>query len=394
MAITGFVTVKGGKYYAVLNVHDEMGRRKPKWVPTDLPQRGNKRNAEKILQNLIDEWNNKEVPFCSMSLDEYLEQWIEQADAGIKPNTYRMYRANVMNHILPYFKEHRVMLTDLKPQHLEEFYRMKQSPGSNLCNNKPLSATTIKHFHQVLSKALTDAVRQGLINHNPASVARTPKAEKFMGNFLNPSELDELLALFIDSPVELPVNLCAVYGFRRSEVLGLKWDSVDFEERSITVSETLQQGVGGSCIDTPKTTSSYRTLPMTDSVRQMLLEHRQKQMRRQAVLKRGYVKSDYICTLGNGSVISPNYLSRTFHNVVAKSDLPNIRLHDLRHSAASNLLNMGFSIVEVQQWLGHGSASTTLNFYAHIDKSAKKNMADAMENALRNRVQADSRIEK
>ena len=306
MAITGFVTVKGGKYYAVLNVHDEMGRRKPKWVPTDLPQRGNKRNAEKILQNLIDEWNNKEVPFCSMSLDEYLEQWIEQADAGIKPNTYRMYRANVMNHILPYFKEHRVMLTDLKPQHLEEFYRMKQSPGSNLCNNKPLSATTIKHFHQVLSKALTDAVRQGLINHNPASVARTPKAEKFMGNFLNPSELDELLALFIDSPVELPVNLCAVYGFRRSEVLGLKWDSVDFEERSITVSETLQQGVGGSYIDTPKTTSSYRTLPMTDSVRQMLLEHRQKQMRRQAVLKRGYVKSDYICTLGNGSVISPN----------------------------------------------------------------------------------------
>lgn len=394
MAITGFVTVKGGKYYAVLNVHDEMGRRKPKWVPTDLPQRGNKRNAEKILQNLIDEWNNKEVPFCSMSLDEYLEQWIEQADAGVKPNTYRMYRANVMNHILPYFKEYRVMLTDLKPQHLEEFYRMKQSPGSNLCNNKPLSATTIKHFHQVLSKALTDAVRQGLLNHNPASVARTPKTEKFMGNFLNPSELDELLTLFIDSPVELPVNLCAVYGFRRSEVLGLKWDSVDFEERSITVSETLQQGIGGSYIDTPKTTSSYRTLPMTDSVRQMLIEHRQKQMRRQAVLKRGYVKSDYICTLSDGSVISPNYLSRTFHNVVAKSDLPNIRLHDLRHSAASNLLNMGFSIVEVQQWLGHGSASTTLNFYAHIDKSAKKNMADAMENALRNRVQADSRIEK
>lgn len=394
MAITGFVTVKGGKYYAVLNVHDEMGRRKPKWVPTDLPQRGNKRNAEKILQNLIDEWNNKEVPFCSMSLDEYLEQWIEQADAGVKPNTYRMYRANVMNHILPYFKEHRVMLTDLKPQHLEEFYRMKQSPGSNLCNNKPLSATTIKHFHQVLSKALTDAVHQGLLNHNPASVARTPKTEKFMGNFLNPSELDELLTLFIDSPVELPVNLCAVYGFRRSEVLGLKWDSVDFEERSITVSETLQQGIGGSYIDTPKTTSSYRTLPMTDSVRQMLIEHRQKQMRRQAVLKRGYVKSDYICTLSDGSVISPNYLSRTFHNVVAKSDLPNIRLHDLRHSAASNLLNMGFSIVEVQQWLGHGSASTTLNFYAHIDKSAKKNMADAMENALRNRVQADSRIEK
>lgn len=67
--------------------------------------------------------------------------------------------------------------------------------------------------------------------------------------------------------------------------------------------------------------------------------------------------------------------------------MPNVRLHDLRHSAASNLLNMDFSIVEVQQWLGHGSASTTLDFYAHVDKKAKENMADAMEKALKNRVQ-------
>ena len=90
----------------------------------------------------------------------------------------------------------------------------------------------------------------------------------------------------------------------------------------------------------------------------------------------------YVCTWPDGNVISPNYLTRTFHNVIAKSSLPNIRLHDLRHSAASNLLNMGFSIVQVQQWLGHGSASTTLNFYAHVDKNSKLDMAAAMERAI------------
>lgn len=198
----------------------------------------------------------------------------------------------------------------------------------------------------------------------------------------NPSEIDMMLALFIGNVVELPVNLCAVYGFRRSEVLGLKWEHIDFENRTITVTETLQQGVGGDYVDTPKTNSSYRTLPMTDSVYKLLKGQKHRQERLQGALGAGYIQNDYVCTWPDGNVISPNYLTRTFHNVIAKSSLPNIRLHDLRHSAASNLLNMGFSIVQVQQWLGHGSASTTLNFYAHVDKNSKLDMAAAMERAI------------
>ena len=81
----------------------------------------------------------------------------------------------------------------------------------------------------------------------------------------------------------------------------------------------------------------------------------------------------------NGEVIAPNYLTRTFHSVIQNSTLPQIRLHDLRHSVASNLLNLGFSVVQVQEWLGHGSASTTLNFYAHVDKSSKISIADTLD---------------
>lgn len=349
MAVAGFITTKNGKYYAVLNLKEETGKRKQKWFSTNLPLRGNKRSAEKFLQKLIDEWEAKSTPFCRLTFADYLEQWIEGAGVNIKPNTYRTYQAMVANHIVPYFKQHPVLLQELKPTDLDAYYQSKQQPGSKQNGKGTLSTMSIRHHHQVISKALSDAIHDGLIQFNPASAARKPKVERYNASFLNPSEIDTMLALFIGNVAELPVNLCAVYGFRRSEVLGLKWEHIDFENRTITVTETLQQGVNGDYVDTPKTNSSYRTLPMTDSVYKLLKGQKHRQERLQGALGAGYIQNDYVCTWPDGNVISPNYLTRTFHNVIAKSSLPNIRLHDLRHSAASNLLNMGFSIVQVQQ---------------------------------------------
>ena len=154
-------------------------------------------------------------------------------------------------------------------------------------------------------------MHDSLIQYNPAATARKPKAERYNASFLNPAEIDTLLALFIGNVVELPVNLCAVYGFRRSEVLGLKWEHIDFENRTITVTETLQQGVNGDYVDTPKTNSSYRTLPMTDSVYVLLKAQKRDQERLQAALGTSYIQSDYVCTWADGNFISPNYLSRT-----------------------------------------------------------------------------------
>jgi len=120
MAVTGFVSVKNGKYYAVLTLRDENGKRRQKWFPTDLPQRGNKRNAEKILKDLLDEWNENDVPYSQMTFAEYLCQWVEGASADIKPNTYRNYRAMIKNHVVPYFEQHKILLQELRPYHLEE----------------------------------------------------------------------------------------------------------------------------------------------------------------------------------------------------------------------------------------------------------------------------------
>lgn len=380
--VTGSVQTKNGKYYAVLNYKDDFGNRRQKWIGTGYAIRGNKKKAERFLEEQLAAWNEKNIQYCDLTVDKYFENWLEEIKYEVKPNTYRGYCGNMKNHIIPYFKAKKLLIQELKPYHLEEYYKYKLNPNSKLKNQEALSHTTIKHHHQNISKALADAFRKGIINYNPAASARTPKAESFKGNFLNPIQIKELLILFNGSVIELPVTLSAVYGFRRSEVLGLKWSHIDFVNRTITICETLQQGTGGNYTDTPKTESSYRTLPMTDDVYKLLKNHRKIQSQKRKLLGNYYNVNDYVCTFDNGQVISPNYLSRTFHSTISKSSLPLIRFHDLRHSVASNLLNKGFSVVQVAEWLGHSSSSTTLKFYAHNDKTSKLNIANSLNNMI------------
>lgn len=380
--ITGSIQAKNGKWWIVVNLYDENGKRKPKWIDTQLPERGNKRNAEKLLAEYLAEYNKMNIPYSQLTVADYFTQWLIDIQTEVKQNTYRSYYGNMTNHIIPYFQQNKIQLQELTPFDLEDYYKSKLQPNSKMKSESALSATTIKHHHQNISKALTDAVRKGLILANPAASARTPKAEKFKGEFLNRKQVNELLLLFKGNVVELPVLLCSVYGLRRSEVLGLKWHNVDFESKSITIAETLQQGTHGDYTDTPKTDSSYRTLPMTNEVYNSLKTAKNLQNERQKLMGNYYVQSDYVCTWQDGNVISPNYLTRTFKSVISKSNLPQIRLHDLRHSAASNLLDMGFSVVQVADWLGHSSSATTLNFYAHAEKRSKMDIANALDNCF------------
>ena len=382
MAITGSIQEKNGRYHMVINMPTENGKTKPKWESTGLTVRGNKKQAVKMLNNRLAELNKYNLPYCKITVADYFKQWLQQIESEVRKTTYRSYYGNMTNHIIPYFEQKKTLLQDLKPYQLEDYYKNKLQANSKINSAEALSATTIKHHHQNISKALNDALRRGLIYSNPATAARVPKAEKYRAEYLEPKQIDDMLILFRGNVIELPVMLCAVYGFRRSEVLGLRWCNVNFDKRTITIAETLQQNTGGNYTDKPKTESSYRTLPMTESVYNILNEHKALQDERRALMGDYYVSNDYVCTWNNGEVITPNYLTRTFHSVISKSSLPQIRLHDLRHSVASNLIANGMSIVDVQEWLGHANASTTLDVYSHACKSSKDNIANAIEQMI------------
>lgn len=377
--ITGSLTQKYGCYYCVINLYDENGKRKQKWIPTNLPIKGNKKRATDILKAKIRELEEMNVEYyIDITFAQYLTLWLREIEKEVKPNTYRSYKGNMENHIIPYFIEKKIKLQELKPNDLTVYYR-------HVRDNTDLSTVTIKHHHQNISKALSDAIRKGYISTNPATHAQTIKIEKYQAKFLNSRQLNKMLELFENSTVELPIFLCSVYGLRRSEACGLRWCNIDFENGTIHICETLQQStkkISGKSnyTDNTKTESSNRTLPILSKVKNVLLQQQENQRKNKELLESGYFDSDYVCTFVNGQIITPNYLTRVFHKIIKDSDLPQIRLHDLRHSVASNLLNeQGFSVVQVANWLGHSSSATTLNFYAHIDKTSKMDIAESLE---------------
>ncbi|MBU5462776.1 tyrosine-type recombinase/integrase [Lachnoclostridium sp. MSJ-17] len=377
ITVTGSLQVKYNTWYAVINYKDENGKRKQKWIPTGYPVKGNKKRANEVLQAKIKEYNNKNVSFfTNITVAEYFKSWLVRIKEEVRPNTYRSYLGNMTNHIIPYFESKGIELQSLKPDDITTYYEYKHK-------NTELSGRTLKHHHQNISKALNDAIAKGYISFNPASYAKTIKEERFNAEFLNDNQIQELLSLLEGNPIKLAVELCSIYGFRRSEVLGLKWHNVDFENESIRICETLQQstkaitGTTNFTADT-KTESSNRTMPMTKRAREILQEQKERQKTNRKLLGNAYIENDYVCTFDNGKEITPNYLSKNFHKVIVNSDLPQVRLHDLRHSSATNLLSQGFSVVQVADWLGHSESTTTLRFYAHADKSSKMAIAEAL----------------
>lgn len=197
--------------------------------------------------------------------------------------------------------------------------------------------------------------------------------------------MNQLFTIVRDTPLELPVMLAAFYGLRRSEVVGLKWDAIDFNRNTITIQHTITTcTIAGKRVeiasDTTKTRASMRTLPLVPSFRDMLLQLQEQQKVNRQLCGRSYCNDylDYVCVNDIGVRIKPGYLSLALPRLLEKHQMRVIRFHDLRHSCASLLLANGVTIKQIQEWLGHSDFSTTANIYAHLDYQAKLSSADAM----------------
>ena len=174
--------------------------------------------------------------------------------------------------------------------------------------------------------------------------------------------------------LEIPFMLAAYYGFRRSEVLGLRWSAVDFEHKLISINHKLIV-VGTEVIltDELKTKTSNRTLPLIPAIEEALLRHREQIEKNKAFYGNTYDQRylEYVCVEENGKIVYPDHMSKQFSDLLKKHGLRHIRLHDLRHSCASNMLASGVQMKEIQEWLGHSNFSTTADVYSHLDFSAK-----------------------
>lgn len=353
-----------------------MGKRKPKWISTGLTVKGNKKRAEQMLMEERRKYANAKAGDDVLFAD-FMEQWLEIVKSTVSVPTYSSYVNAVKSIISPYFRKKKILLRDLQAHDIQMFYQ------EQLQRVKPSS---VIHYHANIHKALKYAVKNDMIPSNPADKVERPKQDKFYGSFYDRDELNKLFEAVAGTKLELPVLLGAFYGLRRSEIVGLKWSAVDFEQNTITINHTVTScNLDGKCVivakDTTKTKSSRRTLPLVPYFHDKLLAVKTQQERNQKLCGRSYNKEflEYICVDEIGDRFKPNYITSQFPKLLERNSFRKIRFHDLRHSCASLLLASGVPMKNIQEWLGHSDFSTTANIYAHLDYSSKLTSASAME---------------
>ena len=263
---------------------------------------------------------------------DFILEWLEMMKSSVELTTYSSYANSIKGSIVPYFKDKMLTLQDLEkhPKHIQDYYQFELGKG--------LTANTVIHRHANIRKCLQYAFQIGLIKSNPADRVERPRKDKYLATIYNQQELEILFKTVKGDPIELGVILAAFYGLRRSEVVGLKWDAIDFEKKTISIKHTVTQvNVDGKNItvqkDRTKTKSSYRTLPLVPPFEELLRRLKQEQLVNQKVCGAAYCKKylDYIYVNAMGELVKPNFITQHFEIVLKNHGLKKIRFHDLRH---------------------------------------------------------------
>ena len=381
--VAGHLTLKNGRYYAVLNYRNAGGQRKTKWISLGLPEKGGKRKAEAELARLRAEFEPpKEVGDLSsdMLFADYLLEWLEIAKGRLAVATYSSYAAMIKKPVGPYFRQRNLTLRELEARHLQMFY------SEMLRKVKP---NTVIHYHAIIHSALKYAVKTDMLVQNVADKVDRPKKNSFQPVFLSAEEMQKMFEALRGTKLELPVLVAAFYGFRRGEVLGLKWDAIDFERGTISVIRTVTTiTLDGKQTEieqqSAKTKSSLRTLPLIGSFREYFLQVKEAQELNKQVCGNCYNHEydGFVFVDELGERMRANYLTSAFPKFLENHGLRRMRFHDLRHSCASLLLANGVPLKHIQEWLGHSDFTTTANIYAHLDYKSKITSAQAMETGL------------
>ena len=328
---------------------------------------------QKLLDLLKDRQTGVLVsPPERQTVAEFLRQWLRDVVAGsVRPRTLENYEY-VIRHVVDEIGN--VPITKLTPQHLQRLYRKKQDQGLT---------RMVVLIHAVMHKALAQAVKWGIVPRNAADAVERPKVQKREIRPLSKDELVRFLAAAEDDPLYALYVLAATCGLRMGELLGLKWEDVDFANGLLTVRRQLQWIKGEPVFAPPKSAKSRRTIPLTSAALAALRRHKEQQAEQR--LRVGEAWKDYglVFTTGIGTPLSPsNVRNRSFFPLLRKAGLPRIRFHDLRHTTATALLVQGVHPRLVQDLLGHSQISVTLDTYSHVTAAMLRQTADAMDRFL------------
>lgn len=400
--------VKNGKQYVVFDYKDDAGKRKRKWVTTGLPEKCTKKALKEAVDQIVAEFDVQfrtgasatnvsvpsttirvpnavtgDTPEAAMKLTYYIEEWLKAVRPNLARTTYQSYRSANKRFVV-YITEHYpdITLGELRYTHIQEFLNHKLDEGCK--------GSCAKQYYLAIHSALAYAVKMEYITAHPMDKLVVPRTERYEATFYNRDELNALFEVFKDDKLELIVHIAAYYGLRRSEVLGLRWDAIDFSNKTITiqrkvVSDYDENGHRKLFVENRlKTNSTRRTLPLIPHIERMLLEKRELEAHFRKIYGKSFDKEfeGFICRDNFGKLISPDYVTSRFHYVITKKGLRHLRFHDLRHSCASLLLANDIPMKAIQEWLGHSNYAITANLYSHLEYNAKVISAETIARVL------------
>jgi integrase len=355
---------KGGKEW-VAQIILENGKTRQRYFYTQA-------EADEALNEMLYEQRHGTLTTGpKQKLKDFLEQWFEEVHSPTLRLSSRLrYRGVLNNHILPALGH--ISLQGLTAQKVQAFYASKLKEG--------LSTSSLHTFHKVLHGALNTAVRWNLVSRNVCDAVSLPGETSRRVVPLTPEQAQRLLAVVKGHNLEALIALTLTTGMRHGELTGLQWSDIDFDEGSLSVRRTVNYlGRYKYVENEPKTEQSRRKIMLSSFVLQLLKEHRVRQ--KESRLKAGTSWQDCNLVFCNrrGGFLYPNVLLRQFHKLLDEASLPRMRLHDLRHSAATILMAMKVPIKVIQELLGHSSVNITLSVYGHVLPSMQDEAVDEME---------------
>lgn len=323
-----------------------------------------------------------------ITVGNWILTWLrEYKDNRIKKGTLTNYTNYVNSHIIPYLGN--IKLQELRADQIQGFYNHllkegRKKPSAN--KESGLSPTTIKRIHIIINSALKQALKNGIINKNPASAVTIPKQLKHEIQPLSREEIQLFLETAKEDRLYAAFILECGTGLRRGELLGLKWQDIDLENKILQVNRSLvvqydvnakDKGKKATYLEfeTPKTEKSKRVISIPDNVVAELKTHRIRQKEEKLRIGKYYTDEDLVFCNIDGSRLHPVSFVSYFKNLLKKAGVRDVRFHDLRHSVATLLLEMNEHPKVVQELLGHSTITTTLDIYSHVNLEKKEQAA-------------------
>jgi len=318
-----------------------------------------------------------------MTVADCLYRWLsDEAARNVQPSTLERYEELVGHHLIPALGT--IPLKKLQPAHIQEAYAaFRRLPGRGDHRGDRLSPKTEGHIHALLKQALGWALRMRLIAVNPSDAVKRPKANRPEMRVLNREDVGALLAAARETAWYPLLYLALHSGARIGELLALRWQEVDLDRGAMQIVRTQRFFKGQGIVSgQPKTARSRRPIALSSDAAAVLVEHRRRQIEHRLSVGPAYDNRDLVFADELGRPVYDSTVRRCFYAIVAQAGLAHLRIHDLRHTAATLMLRAGVNAKVVSERLGHANVAFTLDTYSHVLPDMQRDAAAALDAVL------------